>query len=653
MCDSILARTNRLLVLMCLCLANAITSEAQGLTGEISGAVQDPARKAVSGAKVTLINTLNAQVRATLTNGEGEYVFAAVLPGRFDVRVEFPNFRTFEQKGVAVSASERVVLPTFALALGQFNDMVTVETVPTALETQSSDRSGLVDSRQMQELSLKGRDYLGTLKLLPGILDTASATREAPGNRALIGLFVNGNRQGTLNLSLDGISTLSLGGGTGPFLQASIDAVEQVKVLQTNYQAEYGRSVGGTINTVTKSGTRNFHGGAYYYFRNEDLNANDYFANRQGLPRSPYRYNNPGYFVGGPVIFPGSNFNRNRNKLFFFLSGDFLVRTVPSAVSYQTFPTALERSGNFAQTVDQNGQPILVRDPSTNLPFPGNIVPAGAIDIKGQRLLNLFPLPGTFDPAHSYNSVFQRPIAQPRTDQIVRVDWNVAPGTTFYVRGIQDYQALRGDFGFVLASPAWPQLPVNYEIPCRGIVGTLIHSSGPSRVNELTFGVNRGLQDSRPLSTAGLAANSRSDLKLNIPQFFPQANPYNVIPNATFGGIPNAAQLIIDARFPYFGRNNVWTFADNYAEIRGAHNLKAGVYLEKSAVNESNGTSFNGTFSFDRDPNNPLDTGYAFANALTGAVTGYTESDGQPAGHVRDLRVEWYAQDTWSRSRDG
>ena len=292
-----------------------------------------------------------------------------------------------------------------------------------------------------------------------------------------------------------------------------------------------------------------------------------------------------------------------------------------------------------------------MRDPATGSPFPGNIVPGDRIDTKGAALLKIFPTPGQYNAAHTYNTVFQRPIEQPRTDHILRVDWNVAPGTTFYARGIADYQATRGDFGFVLASPAWPQLPVNYEIPCRGIVGTLIHSFGPSRVNELTFGVNRGLQDSRPLNDAALAKNSRSALNLGIPQFYPSANPYGVIPNATFGGIANAAQLNIDARFPYFGRNNVWVLSDGYSQIKGAHSLKAGFYLEKSAVNESNGTFFNGTFAFDRDPNNPLDTGYAFANALTGSVTTYTESDGQPAGHVRDLRVEWYAQDTWRVSK--
>jgi hypothetical protein len=623
----------------------------QGLTGQISGRVQDPADKLVAGADVVLTSAATGLKREIKTDAAGEFIFPEVLPGRFDLVVESPGFKKFDEKEILVSASENLVLAPITLTLGEFTETVSVNSTPAPIDTESSDRSGLVDSTQMQELSLKGRDYLGTLKLLPGIVDTASPTREAPGNRAIIGLFVNGNRQGTLNLNLDGISTLTLGGGTGPFLEASIDAVAEVKVLQTNYQAEYGRSVGGTINTVTKSGSRELHGGAYYYFRNEDLNGNDFFANSAGLPRSPYRYNNPGYFAGGPVVIPRTNFNRNRNKLFFFWSQDILVRTVPSSVSYQTFPTALEREGDFSQSVNQSGQLVVVKDPTTGAPFPGNIVPSGRIDPQGQALLDIFPLPNTVNPAHTYNSVFQASIQEPRTDQILRVDWNISPNTTFYARGIKDTQAQKGGFGFVLASPAWPQLPVNYEIPAQGIVGTLIHAFSPTRVNDFTFGVNRGAQTEAPLTQAGSAANNRADLKLNIPQFFPGSNPYDFIPNATFGGVSDAPALSIDARFPYFGRNNVWVYTDNYSQISGAHRLKLGVYLEQSAVNEANGSSFNGTFGFDRDPNNPLDTGYAFSNALIGSVDSYTESNGHPGGHVHDLRLEWYAQDTWKATQ--
>lgn len=645
-------RTVRLF-LVALAVTNSLAPplHSQALTGYVSGRVADSSGKLVPGAVVSLIDTSTQQKRTTLTSSIGDFVFPEVLPGSFDLQVESQGFRKFEQKGIVVAPSDHLVLNSITLVLGQLSETMVVSESVATLETQSSGRSGFVDSHQLQELSLKGRDYMGTLKLLPGILDTASATREAPGNRALIGLYVNGNRQGTLNMALDGISLLALGGGTGPFIEPAIDAVAQVNILQTNYAAEYGRSVGGTINTVTKSGSKDFHGGAYYYFRNTALNANDFFANSQRLPRSTYQYNNPGYYVGGPVIFPNSNFNRNRNKLFFFWSEEFLIRTVPTSVSYQTFPTALERQGDFSKSLDQNGRLIPIRDPLSNAPFPGNIVPANRISPQGQALLNLFPLPNTSVATRAYNSVFQVGIQQPRNDQVLRVDWNIADGTTFYVRGIKDYQAQQGGFGFVLASPAWPQLPVNYEIPCQGIVGTLIHTFSPTKVNELTFGVNRGAQDQGPLTQAGLLANSRSSLSAPIPQFFPSANALGVIPNATFGGIPSAPQLFIDSRFPYFGRNNVWIWMDNYSQVSGPHNLKFGVYIEKSAVNEVIGSAFNGTFAFDRDPNNPTDTGYAFSNALIGSVDNYKEANNLPAGHVRDNRIEWYAQDNWRVSR--
>ena len=296
-------------------LAPAVT--AQGLTGQVSGNIHDPTGNAVPGASVTLVNSETGQIRETATNASGDFVFTEVLPGAFNVEVQKTGFKKFEQKGIALSANERLVLTSIGLELGQVNETVTVETSTSQLQTESSERSGLVDSRQLAELSLKGRDYMATLQLLPGVLDVNSTAREAPGSSTLQGLFFNGTRQGALSLTLDGIFCMDTGGGTGPYFEPSIDAVAEVKVLLTNYQAEYGRSSGGTINTITKSGTRDFHGGAYYYFRNEDLNANEFFNNRQGIPRPLYRYNYPGYTVGGPVLIPGTGSTRIAISCFF------------------------------------------------------------------------------------------------------------------------------------------------------------------------------------------------------------------------------------------------------------------------------------------------------------------------------------------------
>ncbi len=620
---------------------------SQGLTGQISGTVLDADSKPVNLAHVTLTNSATGQARETLTGEEGKFLFTELLPGGFSVKAVKPGFRELRRSAIELSAGARLVLDPLALEVGSVLDSVTVLASTEALQTESSERAGLVDSHQLQELSLKGRDFMGMLQTLSGVVDTAFTSREAPGSSTLQGLYFNGNRQGSLGLTLDGIFAMDTGGGTGPYLEPSIDAVAEVKVLLTNYQAEYGRSSGGTINTVIKSGTKAFHGGAYYYLRNEDMNANEFFNNRQGLARPLYRYNYPGYFLGGPALFPGTGFNRHRERLFFFWSQEFLARAYPTPVTFQTFPTALERSGDFSQSVAQNGKLIVVNDPLTHAPFPGNVVPASRINPNGQALLGVFPLPNAVDPTHTYDYAFQSEITQPRNDSILRVDWNISPKNQFYARGMRDYEAKQGGFGFTLASPSWAQLPVDIEFHSVGFVSTWIHTFRPNSVNEVTFGVNRGLQAVQPPSAEGLAANSRSALHLNLPQLFPQSNPYNLIPNATFAGVSDAPQLNIDQRYPYFGPDNIWDYYDHYSENRGNHSLKAGIFVERSSTSKQLASAFNGLIAFDRDANNPQDTGYAFANALIGSVDSYTESSQHPVGHGRDLNVEWYAQDTW------
>jgi hypothetical protein len=359
---------------------------AQGLTGQISGTVLDQSGSNIPGATITIVSLNTAQEREITTDSTGSFVFTQLLPGRYSLTATATGFRQYVQREISVSANERVTLPPINLALGEVTEVITVDDEMVRIQTQSAERSGLINTRQMQDLSLKGRDYLGLVRLLPGVIDTAN--REAPGWNNLGGISINGNRAGTVNLTLDGISSLDTGSMGGPYLAPSIDAVAEVKVLLTNYQAEYGRSSGGTINTIIKSGTREFHGGAYYFLRNEALNANEFFRNRDGLPRPRYRFHYPGYFLGGPVLLPGTNFNKNRDKLFFFWSQEFLPRTRPTNLVQRTFPTMAERMGDFSRSVDQNGALIPIWDPLNNrVPFAGNILPSNRIDPVGQRLL--------------------------------------------------------------------------------------------------------------------------------------------------------------------------------------------------------------------------------------------------------------------------
>ncbi len=649
-------------LLMSLVLACFFTSASgQGLTGQISGALNDPNGGAVPGAKVEVINQETAQVRAAISDNEGNFVVTQLLPGTYSIVVTASGFKRFEKRNIVLTATERIDVHKITLEIGDLSQTVTVTAEQAFVKTESAERAGLIDEQQIQNIALKGRDYMGLVRLLPGVVDTAN--REAPGWNNLVGVTVNGSRGGTLNLTLDGVSSLDTGSQLGPYLAPGLDAIGEVKVLLTNYQAEYGRSSGGTINVVIKNGERDFHGGGFYFKRHEQFNANEFFNNLRHQPKQRYRFNYWGGNIGGPVIIPGANFNKGRDKLFFFFSQEYLPRRYPTAQGRLTYPTALERQGDFSKSFDTSGKLIVIRDPVTGQQFRDpsratpdnplglNIIPLNRIDPNGQKLLNIFPLPNFNDPTNNFNNVFQSSVDQPRREEILRVDWNISQKTTFYARGIESYEAFKGDFNFVLASPIWPQFPIKYQIKSKGLVSTLIHTFNPTLTNELTFGVNRALQTVDPLNQAGIDRNDRSKLGLTLPQFNPAINPLNLVPNATFGGIAGAPQLNIEQRFPFFGTNNIWNYSDNLSKVWGPHNLKAGFYLEYTTRNAARASAFNGTFNFDRNANNPLDTNHPFANALIGVVNSYTESNAKLNGHARYKNIEWFLQDNWKATR--
>lgn len=263
----------------------------QGLTGSISGTVTDPSGSAVPGAEITIVNVATTQTRQTKSQPDGDFVFTQLLPGTFRVSVSASGFKKYEQTDVVLTATERVVLGRIQLDVGELSQTVEVQAQAARLQTESAERSGLISTQQTENIPLKGRDYLGLVRLLPGVVDQQN--RNSPGWNNFSNISINGNRTGTVNLTLDGISSLDTGSMTGPYLAPSVDAVAEIKVLLTNYQAEYGRSSGGTINTIIKGGTRDFHGGAYYFVRNEAFNANEFFRNRDGLPIPRLKLNSP------------------------------------------------------------------------------------------------------------------------------------------------------------------------------------------------------------------------------------------------------------------------------------------------------------------------------------------------------------------------
>jgi hypothetical protein len=306
----------------------------QGLTGQLSGTVSDSSGSVLPGAAVSIKNTGTQATREVVTDSDGNFVATDLLAGTYDITVTLQGFKTFTQTALVLSANERVALRAITLEVGEMAETISIVAEAARIQTQSAERSGLITQEQIKEITLKGRDYMGMLRLMPGVVDTAN--REAPGWNNLGGLSINGGRVNTINLTYDGVTNLDTGSNTGPFLAPGLDSIAEIKVLTSNYQAEYGRSSGGTINVITKSGSRDFRGGGFFSKRHEDFNANEWLNNRLQRAKPPYRFDYSGYHIGGPIVLP--KFNEGRNKLFFFWNQEFLPRTTPGNLERRTMP---------------------------------------------------------------------------------------------------------------------------------------------------------------------------------------------------------------------------------------------------------------------------------------------------------------------------
>jgi hypothetical protein len=653
------------------------TASGQSVTGRISGTVLDPQSAVIPGAAVTMTNAVTGQTREVKSGSQGEFVFTNLLAGTYEVSVTSPGFKVYQQKDIKLSTNETMALRNVQLEIGTTAETVEVTANAARVETQSSERTALISTTQVSELAISpDRDFISMLRVLPGVLTTAMQDPSRPpiGGQ----LNINGGKSGQAMVTLDGIadhSTESTWSGQG-MVNPNIDAISEVKVMLSNYTAEYGIRSGGTINVSIKNGTKEFHGSAYEYKRHEKLNANNWI-NKTTTPvtaRQRYRYDNFGYTIGGPITFLG--FNKNREKLFFFASMEWLRHISPSGLLRLRFPTADERTGDFSQTIlDQTGKKPTIKDPNTGLQFSDggvlNKIPASyGSDPVGRAYLNFYPQPTqavAWYAGSQYN--YLSPgynTEQPRNQQIFRIDWNVAPKTLIYGRFVRTSQPWKMPTGQEAISTSWPVLGSTWNPKAKGFVTTWIQTFSPSIVNELTAGFNKGITENTPY-----AEDLPKILRSNIPgladfkQLNPALNPMNIMPAVSFSGAAggpgapaggaSSSALIpdigISARFLAHGDNTLGNITDNFSWVKGKHSLKFGFYSELVSRNSIRESDRTGTLYFNTDTSNPLDSGLPMANAFIGSATKYTESDKEQWSHARYKNIEFYMQDSWRVSR--
>src|SRR5579884_2460538 len=631
---------------------------AQITTAAVSGSVQDSAGAAIPGAKVTLTNEANGFVRTVVTNREGFFAFPDLMSATFSLTIEAAGFRSFHETGIAVDADEQRSLGQIKLDVGQLSQSVTVASQATAVDLASGERAGALTSRQLDEIALRGRDIFDAVSLMAGVVDTSDG-RDAPGPGSISNIYILGGRNDQKNMTIDGVTNLDTGSNTSVHSMPSMDSVAEVKVMMAAYSAENGRNPF-SINVITKGGTKDFHGMASYYFRNEDLNANDFFANEAGEPRAKYRYNIASYTIGGPVILP--KLPSLRNKLFFFFSQEFQRQVVNWGVKKVTVPTAAERAGDFSQAYTGAGVLIKVNDPLNNkTQFPGNIIPASRLTAVGQAILNLFPLPNFTDPnpatRFQWNYYANSSEPYPRRTDTARVDFSPKDNWQLYVSlsnnaDSQDVPYTQSGVpgSFVAGSVNFPLAPISYQEPGRLITLHSTRALTPNLFNDASVAAS---QNTLTFAPQDPRAVDRTKLGIVIPQRNPALNGLNTIPNMTFSGnVPNPVNASMHDILPYFKRNTILSAFDNVSRIVGNHSFKMGIYVERTQKFQTAGAATRGILSFNTDGNNPLDSNNPFANALLGNYDSYAEATGAPQGNWRYTNTEWFVQDSWRVKRN-
>ena len=422
----------------------AVPVSAQITTGTVSGSVKDSQGGVVPGATIVLISeSRGTKSVPAVTNETGDYVLPNITPDTYTIEISMPGFKTLKRTGVSVSGGDRVAVGSLVIEVGGATETVDVTAEAPLIQASSGERSFTVATSSVENLPLSTRNFASLTQLTPGV--TGTTTRLGGG--------------GQNNIMMDGVSTMDTG-NNGQMLQMNVEAIAEVKVLTSGYQAEYGRSSGLQITAVTKSGTNRIHGSLYDVERDSDWNENSWVNSKNGLPKTIQKERDWGYSISGPVGKPGGT-----NKLFFFYSHEYRPRESGRQVNRFRVPTLAERNGDFSASTDQNGIPIPnLFDFSTGGTFGNKTIPADRIYKPGQAILKLWPEPNTTGLNYNYevelptvNTLIQQPAlrldyqpksawritgkyaGQMRSHEVNSIGGAAAPGVTARIPGFNDY----------------------------------------------------------------------------------------------------------------------------------------------------------------------------------------------------------------------
>jgi hypothetical protein len=621
--------------------------DAQQITGAITGSVFDSSGAAVAGASVKLTNTGTALARTTATDQSGNFQFLLLQPGTYVIEATNPGFKTFRRDGIIVEADRSISVP-ITLDLGQTSETVEVVGGTPLLEPNTSELGTTVDSQKVMELPLNSRNPMGLANLIPTVKGVGYFGNQILTSWRIGSINIGGGQALTSAFLLDGVANDKMGDASGANTFLTTDSTGEFKIITNNMSAVYGRTTGGVISVISKSGTNDYHGSVFDYLQNTALNANSFFSNKAGTPLAPVHQNQFGAAFGGRII---------RDRLFFFANYEGFIQHL-SNTQIITSPTAAQRTGDFSTTTAANGQVITIYDPlttvtsssgaSVRMPFSGNMIPSSRISQFAKQFFSWYPLPNLPGQNSNLFQIGQTPTT--RHTGGIKLDYllNASQRMAFrYTGDALDESVPNGGF---FQNPLENDKKTIFVPRHSGLISYTATLS-PSLVLDVRSGINRDYDQAAPWSFVPPYSSQNILGMLGFPQSFINQLPPNnrQFPSLTITGLGGSVGGYGSA----IGNRAAYEWGDvvSLSKIWRGHSLNVGYQYTLYRGNPYDATppTFAFNAGFTQGPNPTVSSATA-GLGLASLELGYPASGFftyQASHEYQELNHALYLQDDW------
>ena len=629
-------------------LAAVLLLHAQaGYEAQIRGTVTDPTGSVIPGATVTLTNASTNIPVISKTNAQGLYTFNGLRPDRYNLVVESAGFARSEAKDIVLAVSQQAVLD-MRLQVGTLASSINVTESAPLLDTGSATVGTTVSGNTTRDIPLYGRSYFGLVFLSGGVTESPGSgiSDNYPSGTNFIS---NGQRNATAEVRLDGVLTSAPeqgeGGNSNVYYQPSVEVIQEFKLANNSFSAEFGNNGGTVLNVLMKQGGNAFHGSGWWFGQRSGLDANDFFSNAAGLPRPDHKHDQYGFMVNGPI---------RKEKTFFLFDLERLTDSSPLQIA-TTVPTAAERAGDFSQSyyADGNGNPVpnIIYDPQSGppgsrTPFAGNAIPAPRIDSIGSGVAALYPQPNQpGDPLFQTNNFRTDVLSASQGYQLdAKIDQQLTAQQHFSIRYSHLHNTSKTPT--VFGSGAFGD-GTFYETTVHNAAADYIWTMRPNLLMDLRLGLDRvaapGISNYPDLRKAGFPSILIANGLDRMPLINMDDGPYSGL----------FTQCCVDTVFAH----TLYNYSGSLSWVRGAHSIRFGSEQRVFFNNFFQPDSATGTFGFSQitTANDPQAGDITQGNPIAGLLLGYASNNSnitiRPRVADKSKETAFYAQDDWKVSR--